>query len=148
MDTPKHTRRGLEVAADTVTPVRTLPPLSDSFPRSRKVTEGELAVPFREIELTGEPSLRVYDTTGPQGLDPRQGLPKRRAPWIAARLANSDGNLSQMHYARKGVITEEMQFCALRERVSPEFVRSEVAAGRAIIPANINHPELEPMIIG
>src|SRR6516164_6262116 len=53
-----------------------------------------------------------------------------------------------MHYARRGEITEEMRFCALREGVAPEFVRDEVARGRAIIPANRNHLELEPMIIG
>jgi phosphomethylpyrimidine synthase len=53
-----------------------------------------------------------------------------------------------MHWARKGEVTEEMRFVALREDVQPEFVRNEIAAGRAIIPANINHPELEPMIIG
>ena len=53
-----------------------------------------------------------------------------------------------MHYARRGEITEEMRFVALRESVTPEFVRDEVARGRAIIPANINHPEPEPMIIG
>ena len=53
-----------------------------------------------------------------------------------------------MHYAKKGIITEEMEYIALRENCSPEFVRDEVASGRAIIPANINHPELEPMIIG
>ena len=53
-----------------------------------------------------------------------------------------------MHYAKKGIITEEMKFVALREGIDPEFVRSEIARGRAIIPANINHPELEPMIIG
>src|SRR5438094_10029282 len=53
-----------------------------------------------------------------------------------------------MHYARRGEITEEMRFVALRENVTPEFVRQEIALGRAIIPANINHAELEPMIIG
>jgi len=96
-----------------------------------------------------------------------------------SRRARSSENLSQMHYARKGIITQEMEFVALREsmlleqlledpsyasrlrqhpgqplgaqlpkQVTPEFVRSEVAAGRAIIPASINHPELEPMVIG
>ena len=95
------------------------------------------------------------------------------------RRARSGQNLSQMHYARKGIITPEMKFVALREsmrltrlrddpryssllrqhrgepfgarsaeQLTPEFVRDEVAAGRAIIPANVNHPELEPMIIG
>lgn len=62
--------------------------------------------------------------------------------------AQDGKNVTQMHYARKGIITPEMEFVAIREQVSPEFVREEVAAGRAIIPANINHPELEPMIIG
>lgn len=56
--------------------------------------------------------------------------------------------VTQMHYARQGIITPEMEFIAIREGVDPEFVRSEVARGRAIIPANINHPESEPMIIG
>src|SRR5437867_5513128 len=72
-----------------------------------------------------------------------------RAEWIARRKAeNRDGNFSQLHYARAGVITEEMQFVAQRERLSPDVVRGEVARGRMIIPANINHPELEPMCIG
>ena len=95
------------------------------------------------------------------------------------RRALSDRNVTQMHYARKGIVTPEMEFVALREsmrleelrsdpayallqhahsgrgfganlrtQITPEFVRDEVAAGRAIIPANVNHPELEPMIIG
>ncbi len=57
-------------------------------------------------------------------------------------------NVTQMHYARKGIITPEMEYIAIREGFSPEFVRDEVAVGRAIIPSNINHPEAEPMIIG
>ncbi|MNM87907.1 Phosphomethylpyrimidine synthase [compost metagenome] len=57
-------------------------------------------------------------------------------------------NVTQMHYARKGIITPEMEYIAIRENVSAEFVRDEVARGRAIIPSNINHPESEPMIIG
>lgn len=56
--------------------------------------------------------------------------------------------VTQMHYAKKGIITPEMEFIALREQLSPEFVREEVASGRAVIPANINHLESEPMIIG
>ncbi|MBA3915906.1 MAG: phosphomethylpyrimidine synthase ThiC [Acidobacteriales bacterium] len=76
-------------------------------------------------------------------------VPAPRAEWIAQRRAqNQDGNFSQMRYARKGVITEEMQYVALREKLTPELVRDEVARGRMIIPANINHPELEPMGIG
>lgn len=57
-------------------------------------------------------------------------------------------NVTQLHYAKKGIITPEMEFIAIRENMEPEFVRSEVARGRAIIPSNINHPETEPMIIG
>ncbi|PLT33171.1 phosphomethylpyrimidine synthase ThiC [Bacillus sp. V5-8f] len=57
-------------------------------------------------------------------------------------------NVTQLHYARQGIITPEMEFISIRENVSPEFVRDEVARGRAIIPSNINHPESEPMIIG
>src|SRR5690625_3289018 len=62
--------------------------------------------------------------------------------------AKKGKNVTQLHYARKGIITPEMEFVAIREGVDPEFVREEVAKGRAIIPANINHPEAEPMIIG
>lgn len=62
--------------------------------------------------------------------------------------AKKGKNVTQMHYARKGMITPEMEFIAIREAVKPELVRDEVARGRAIIPSNINHPEAEPMIIG
>ncbi|RJS60251.1 phosphomethylpyrimidine synthase ThiC [Bacillus sp. PK3_68] len=62
--------------------------------------------------------------------------------------AKKGKNITQLHYAKKGIITPEMEFIAIRENMSPEFVREEVARGRAIIPANINHPEIEPMIIG
>ncbi|MDC0673109.1 phosphomethylpyrimidine synthase ThiC [Nannocystis radixulma] len=142
-------RAGLPIAGPDVHPLRPVPPLHTSFPSSSKIEVGDLQVPFRTIQQTGDnPDVVVYDTTGPQGHDPRDGLPPRRKEWIAARLAKSDGNNTQMHYARQGVVTEEMRFVAIREQVDPEFVRSEVARGRAIIPANIKHPELEPMIIG
>ncbi|HLQ31549.1 MAG TPA: phosphomethylpyrimidine synthase ThiC [Chloroflexota bacterium] len=62
--------------------------------------------------------------------------------------ANPGRAVTQMHYARQGTITPEMEYIALREGCDPEFVRNEVAIGRAIIPANVNHPESEPMIIG
>ncbi|WP_431026980.1 phosphomethylpyrimidine synthase ThiC [Lysinibacillus sp. LZ02] len=62
--------------------------------------------------------------------------------------AKEGKNVTQLHYAKKGIITPEMEFIAIRENMDPEFVRSEIARGRAIIPCNINHPELEPMIIG
>jgi phosphomethylpyrimidine synthase len=77
------------------------------------------------------------------------GTARTRAESIARRkAANTDGNFSQMHYARQGVITEDMQYVANREKVAAELIRDEVARGRMIIPANINHPELEPMCIG
>jgi len=164
----------------------TLPPLQSSdfesaFPGSRKVhVRGRgVEVPMREITLSGgEPALRVYDSSGPQGGDVREGLPPLRRSWIEARggvaegprawtSSGSDarpmppalarkmatalrgtGPVTQLHYARQGVITPEMEFIAVREGFDAEFVRAEVARGRAIIPANINHPELEPMIIG
>ena len=145
-----------------------------AFPNSRKIyVEGSdgIRVPMREISLSGdEPPLRVPDTSGPAGCDPRKGLPAVRDRWIRARdvtrSGQTNGNapdhrgrpgsasfkgkscVTQMHFARKGEITPEMEFVALREGMEPVFVRDEVARGRAIIPANINHPELEPTIIG
>ncbi|PHB21954.1 phosphomethylpyrimidine synthase ThiC [Bacillus toyonensis] len=62
--------------------------------------------------------------------------------------AKEGANVTQMHYARNGIITSEMEYVAIREGVEPEFVRKEIAEGRAILPSNINHPEAEPMIIG
>jgi phosphomethylpyrimidine synthase len=64
------------------------------------------------------------------------------------RAKDASKPVTQLAYARRGVITPEMEFIAVREGLEPEFVRSEVARGRAIIPANVNHPESEPMIIG
>jgi phosphomethylpyrimidine synthase len=180
---------------------------TDSFPNSIKVyVDGPqgVRVPMREIGLSGgEPPLRVYDTSGPQGFDVREGLPALRADWISnrpvtltdpkrsagegggqnagsgqtpefrsppPRVARGQGDkllssllipeslrrpvfranspISQLSYARRGEITPEMEFIALREGMPAEYIRSEVARGRAIIPANINHPEVEPMIIG
>ena len=118
---------------------------------------------MREVSLTDNPSLGVYDTSGPYTdpavtIDIRKGLARSRAAWLRSRgdvdekngifKAKPGKNVSQMHYAKNGVITEEMEFVAIRENMDPEFVRQEIARGRAIIPANINHAELEPMIIG
>src|SRR6202044_1728168 len=79
-------------------------------------------------------------------------VPTGRGEWIVKRKAEAertgDWNMSQMHFARKGLITEEMAFVAQKEKISAELVRSEIAKGTMIIPANINHPELEPMAIG
>ncbi len=185
---------------------------------SRKVHVGKLNVAMREIDLepsSGEPPLRVYDTSGPYTdpaaqIDISAGLPALRREWQLARgdveeydprdvkpedngqlgpdrsggvpafptalrkplRAKAGGNISQMHYAKRGIVTPEMEYVALRENigreiarenlirdgqdwgaaipdhVTPEFVRDEVARGRAIIPSNVNHPECEPMAIG
>jgi phosphomethylpyrimidine synthase len=220
-------------------------PTDVSLPNSRRVyVNGSLPgvrVPFREVDqlptrvfnnaLEQNPSVRVYDTSGPWGdpsieTDVRKGLTGVRREWILRRndteeydgrslqpiddgyltfeaannararekgrledfpvlgrrplRARSGRCVTQMHYARRGLVTPEMEFVAIRENlgrqqrftseaardsllyqhrgesfgaaipefVSPEFVRDEVACGRAIIPANVNHPESEPMIIG
>src|SRR5262245_5034479 len=68
-----------------------------------------------------------------------------RSEWVRSRKGD---NVTQLHYARQGVVTEEMAYVAKREGLDPELVRAEVARGRMIIPANVNHPELEPMAIG
>jgi len=124
----------------------------------------DIRVPFREITLsdsvdhhgqaTANRPVRLYDTSGPYTdpsvkVDIARGLPPLRSTWIAARASSKiGGNVTQMHYARQGLITPEMEFVAIRENCAPVFVRDEIARGRAIIPANINHPELEPVIIG
>lgn len=168
------------------------------FPGSRRIyiqgSQPDIRVPMREIQLSPTPvggtkeaprfeeneAIPVYDTSGPYGdpaitINVRQGLARLRSPWIAARGATAGQCVTQLHYARKGIVTPEMEFIAIRENmgreriradvlrhqhpgeafgarlpenITPEFVRDEVAAGRAIIPANINHPESEPMIIG
>jgi phosphomethylpyrimidine synthase len=172
---------------------------------------------FGVEEIIPNPSVTVYDTSGPYtdpniAIDVTKGIPRLREQWIKDRndveelseftsaysnerledsklealrfehikkpfRAKEGCNVSQMHYAKKGIITPEMEYIAIRENqridelmndselwhqhkgnsfgantpvklITPEFVRSEVASGRAIIPANINHPESEPMIIG
>jgi phosphomethylpyrimidine synthase len=168
------------------------------FPASRKIfvtgSRPDLRVPMREVAQTPtrtargaepNPAVTVYDTSGPYTdpdarIDLLKGLPPMRQKWIAEReTPAAPRNVTQMHYARRGIVTPEMEYVAIRENcrlaelretyaqagylkrhqgqgfgarlpelVTPEFVREEIAAGRAIIPANVNHPELEPMIIG
>ena len=143
--------------------------------------------------VTTNPPVTVYDTSGAYtdpavAIDVREGLPRLRASWVegrgdteqlkeggrrAPRKGKAGQVVTQLHYARKGIITPEMEYIAIRENqqierygnfhqhagqsfgaltpkhfITPEFVRDEVAAGRAVIPSNINHPESEPMIIG
>ena len=144
-----------------------------NFPNSRKVykdIEG-LRVPYRAITISDtsgeDKEFHVYDTTGPYTepsfeIDLHVGLPKNRYEWIAEREISYQSdkrfkdNVTQLAYAKNGIITKEMEFAAAREnsftdsdnKVTAELVRSEIALGRAIIPANIKHPELEPMVIG
>ena len=99
-------------------------------------------MPFQEVLTNGEVH-RLYDTAGPATAPTAEGLGKRRASW---RSVSADG--TQRSWARAGTVTDEMRFVAIRENVAPELVRSEIAAGRAVIPANKRHLELEPMIIG
>ena len=125
------------------------------------------------------PPIYLYDTSGPYSdpdisIDIEKGLPKNRDKWLKNRRKDKP-NSTQMSLAREGIITEEMEYIAIREnqchdeneklkqgnyhlgenfganlpeKITPEFVRDEIASGRAVIPANINHPEIEPMIIG
>jgi phosphomethylpyrimidine synthase len=201
----------------------------EPLPASRKIyltgSRPDLRVPLREITLSNQERVSVYDTSGPYtdpqaDIDVRRGLPALRETWISdrgdtesyegraaharddglktgtpdalvalrqeaeglqrpPRRAKAGANVTQMHYARRGIVTPEMEYVALRENqrlewtraymsdparekrlagnsfgastpqiVTPEFVRDEIARGRAIIPANINHPEVEPMAIG
>jgi len=113
----------------------------------------DVQVPFSEIELTGDnPAVRLYDTSGPGG-DPETGLAPIRQSWICERgdveslpaqgpanagrtvlRARTGKTVTQLAYARAGTITPEMEFAAIREDLDPEIVRTEIAAGRAILP--------------
>ncbi|MDV6326722.1 phosphomethylpyrimidine synthase ThiC [Idiomarina sp. Sol25] len=138
----------------------------------------DIQVPFRRIHLSETlhqptPGVKlppndpvdVYDTSSVYGdpeaaIDVNEGLRKIRENWIKQRHSeNQEDNhgITQLAYARRGIVTPEMEFIALRENmgrehlenpITPEFVRDEVASGRAIIPVNTHHPESEPMIIG
>jgi phosphomethylpyrimidine synthase len=157
-------------------------------------TSGPYSDPAVPIDIrSGLPALRASwiaergDTEALSGPTSRFGVERladprlaelrfnlKRTPRRAKSGANLSGNVTQMHYARRGIVTPEMEYIAIRENqraeqfsdllqrqhagqsfgaalpraITPEFVRDEVARGRAIIPANINHPETEPMIIG
>jgi phosphomethylpyrimidine synthase len=111
----------------------------------------DIRVPVRRVHLTDGRDVTLYDTSGPYtdpgvATDVHRGLAPLRAPWLAERTGPPP--VTQLAYARRGETTPEMEFAAIRENVTPEFVRSELAAGRAVLPLNINHPEAEPMIIG
>ena len=127
-------------------------------------TSGPYTDPSVKVDITqGLPELRlkwvlergdVEYLSGPSShyrklRDNDLDLAPIRFPGVRKPLrAKSGGNVTQMHYARRGIITPEMEYIAIRENCDAKFVRDEVARGRAIIPSNINHPEIEPMIIG
>ena len=130
-------------------------PLFLPFEGSRKVylkgrIHTHLRVPFRKVELdAGKQSLHLYDVSGSYSdpdvkIDLNKGLPALRTHWSGKKSKC----LTQMAQARKGVVTPEMEFVAIREGLKAAFVCREVAEGRAIIPANTCHPESEPMAIG
>ena len=125
------------------------PPFEGSRKVYRKgVIHPGLRVPFREVELDkGKANIRLYDVTGPwsdglKKIDLKNDLPPVRG------CGRSRPGVTQRSLARRGEVSPEMEFVAIREGVKPEFVCKEVAAGRAIIPANVKHPECEPMAIG
>ena len=99
-------RRSLpKIESDPVEGLAALPEL----PASERVflTDGDIRVPVRRISVgAGEPPIDVYDPAGQRSVDPHVGLPKLRQPWIDRRVARGDTNFSQMHYARRGEITE------------------------------------------
>ncbi len=125
-------------------PEKGLPPLRRQWILGRSDVE----------EYEGRPVAARDDGRGASARDgaglrgSTQWRAARSLPLRARRSPSGKSVATQRHYARSGVITEEMRFAALREGVDPEVVREELAAGRAILPANINHPESEPMIIG
>ncbi|MFN6910628.1 phosphomethylpyrimidine synthase ThiC [Bacillus velezensis] len=107
---------------------------------------------FRTKWITGRGDVEEYNgrTVRPEDNGYKKEGSTAEYPGLQRKplRAKPGKNVTQLHYARKGIITPEMEFIAIREHVSPEFVRDEVASGRAIIPSNVNHPESEPMIIG
>ncbi|MGY0700518.1 phosphomethylpyrimidine synthase ThiC [Bacillus subtilis] len=108
--------------------------------------------PLRQKWITERGDVEEYEGRAikPEDNGYKKANPNVSYPGLKRKplRAKAGQNVTQMHYAKKGIITPDMEFIAIREHVSPEFVRDEVASGRAIIPSNINHPESEPMIIG
>ncbi|MGY0389501.1 phosphomethylpyrimidine synthase ThiC [Nocardioides sp. WG-D5] len=151
---PAHTRLEL---GDLKVPV-TRVALTNGETFDRYCTEGpgsqpEQGLPPRRDEWIDERGdTEAYDGRRTELLDNGKAAVRRgaaRQEWQGERRQPRKGrNITQMHYARKGIVTKEMAYVAVRESCDPELVREEVAAGRAIIPNNVNHPESEPMIIG
>src|SRR5258705_7599939 len=115
-----------------------LPPLRRAWITGRGDVE-EYAGRVARLRDDGRAAVRRSEDRGPERFNGASTRPLR---------ARAGGNVTQMHYARRGDVTAEMAFVAAREGLDPGFVRDEIATGRAIIPANVNHPESEPMAIG
>ncbi|MCO1339347.1 phosphomethylpyrimidine synthase [Kocuria polaris] len=136
------------------TPVSTVTtgPIEGSSKRYEVVPGAEhLKYPVRRIHLSNGEHFDLYDTSGPYTdadaeIDVEAGLQRARDGWN--RPEPIDGAATQLAWARAGIVTDEIAYVAAREGLDPEFVREEVATGRAVIPANHRHPESEPMIIG
>ncbi len=143
--------RGVRVPMREITLSGGEPPIrvyDTSGPRDVDVRQGAPKLRAEWIRSRGD-----VEATGPHRLpdlarDPRHGDATIPEGLNHVVLRGTGAPVTQMHYARRGEVTPEMEFIALREGVEPELVRSEVARGRAIIPANVNHPELEPIVIG
>ncbi len=129
-------------------PPRGLPPLRRSWIIDRGDVEDYDGRPNRDRDDGPAASRRMERGTSLVPRSNRSPTAPRRP--LRARCSDSDRGqpVTQLHYARLGEITDEMRFAAIREGVDPEIVRQELAAGRAILPANVNHPESEPMVIG
>ena len=160
----KHASNPMDEARDQVTtgPIYRSEKLYDDVVFDGSPFDAEdavLRIPVRRINLTDGTHFDAYDTSGPYtetDADPdlHGGLPKIRESWPTPAPAPASSESpelaasTQLAWARAGITTPEMAFIAAREGVDAELVRTEVAAGRAVICANKNHPELEPMIIG
>ena len=160
----KHASNPMDEARDQVTtgPIYRSEKLYDDVVFDGSPFDAEdavLRIPVRRINLTDGTHFDAYDTSGPYtetDADPdlHGGLPKIRESWPTPAPAPASSESpelaasTQLAWARAGITTPEMAFIAAREGVDAELVRTEVAAGRAVICANRNHPELEPMIIG
>lgn len=115
--------------------------------RDTIIQELDLHPPVKTIRLSNGESLELYSTFNEKYQNEYKSIPKIRERWIKEREENGQ-SFTQYQLAKKGIITKEMMYVALRENLQPEFIRKEIAEGKAILPSNKKHPEAEPMIIG
>src|SRR5579875_970448 len=134
----------MTVTSNSTAPTVATGPIAGSTKIYRELADGA-RVPFRRVNLSNGEHFDLYDTSGPY-TDPDAVIDVQAG--LAARPGVVRDRGTQLQRVRNGEITAEMAFIALREGMPAELVRDEVARGRAVIPANHNHPESEPMIIG